>query len=124
MNELNQQVIEEFRANQGKVGGRYAKAPLLLLTTTGAKSGQAITRPVAYTRDGERFVVIASYGGGPKNPAWYYNLVAHPEATVEVGNERFRVKATVATGEERRRLYDRQAAQLPNFAEYEKKTKR
>ena len=124
LNDLNQQVIKEFRANHGKVGGRYAKVPLLLLTTTGAKSGRALTRPLAYTRDGERFVVIASYGGGPKNPPWYYNLVAHPEATVEVGSERFRVRATVATGEERRRLYDRQAAQLPNFAEYEKKTSR
>src|SRR5918999_972179 len=106
LQELNQQVIQEFRANHGKVGGRYEKAPLLLLTTTGAKSGRAITRPVAYTKDGERFVVIASYGGGPKNPAWYHNLVAHPEATVEVGRERLRVKAAVATGEERRRLYD------------------
>ena len=68
--------------------------------------------------------MIASFGGGPKNPAWYHNLVAHPEATVEVGSDRFRVRATVATGDERRRLYDRQAEQLPAFAEYEKKTKR
>jgi deazaflavin-dependent oxidoreductase (nitroreductase family) len=124
LNELNQQVIQEFRANQGKVGGRYAKVPVLLLTTTGAKSGRALTRPLAYTRDGDRLVVIASFGGGPKNPAWYHNLVAHPEATVEVGSERFRVKATVASGEERQRLYDRQAAQLPAFAEYQKKTTR
>jgi deazaflavin-dependent oxidoreductase (nitroreductase family) len=124
LNELNQQVIKEFRTNQGKVGGRYAKVPLLLLTTTGAKSGRALTRPLAYTRDGERLVVIASYGGGPKNPPWYHNLVAHPEATVEVGSERFRVRATVATGEERQRLYNRQAEQLPNFAEYPKKTTR
>jgi deazaflavin-dependent oxidoreductase (nitroreductase family) len=69
-------------------------------------------------------IVIASFWGAPKNPPWYYNLVANPEATVEVGNERFRVRATVATGEERRRLYDRQAEQLPAFAEYEKKTTR
>jgi deazaflavin-dependent oxidoreductase (nitroreductase family) len=124
LDELNQQVIQEFRANQGKVDGRYAKVPLLLLTTTGAKSGRALTRPLAYTRDGERLVVIASFGGGPKNPPWYYNLVAHPEATVEVGSERFRVRATVATGAERQRLYNRQAEQLPAFAEYEKKTKR
>jgi len=124
LNDLNQQVIKEFRENYGKVGGRYATVPLLLLTTAGAKSGRALTRPLAYTRDGERFVVIASFGGGPKNPAWYHNLVAHPEATVEVGSERFRVRATVATGEERRRLYNRQAEQLPAFAEYEKKTKR
>ena len=124
LNDRNQQVIKEFRANQGKVGGRYAEVPLLLLTTTGAKSGRALTRPLAYTRDGERLVVIASFGGGPKNPAWYHNLVAHPEATVEVGSDRFRVKATVASGKERQRLYARQAAQLPAFAEYEKKTTR
>ena len=124
LNELNQRVITEFRANHGKVGGRYAKTPLLLLTTTGAKSGRALTRPLAYTRDGERLVVIASFGGGPKNPPWYHNLVANPEVTVEVGSERFRARATVATGEERRRLYNRQAGQLPAFAEYEKKTTR
>ena len=124
LNDLNQQVIKEFRENHGKVGGPYAKVPLLLLTTTGAKSGRALTRPLAYTREGERLVVIASFGGGPKNPAWYHNLVTHPEATVEVGSERFRARATVATGEERKRLYDQQAAQLPNFAEYEKKTTR
>src|SRR5262245_19572443 len=79
MNDLNQQVIKEFRENHGKVGGSFSKVPLLLLTTTGAKSGQALTRPLAYTKDGERLVVIASFGGGPKNPSWYHNLVAHPE---------------------------------------------
>jgi deazaflavin-dependent oxidoreductase (nitroreductase family) len=124
LNDLNQKVIKEFRANQGKVGGRYANVPLLLLTTTGAKSGQALTRPLAYTRDGDHLVVIASFGGGPKNPSWYHNLVANPEATVEVGSERFRVRATVTTGEERQRLYNRQAEQMPNFAEYQKKTTR
>jgi deazaflavin-dependent oxidoreductase (nitroreductase family) len=124
LNELNQQVIKEFRANQGQVGGQYANRPLLLLTTTGAKSSRALTRPLAYTRDGERLVVIASFGGGPKNPSWYHNLVANPEATVEVGSERFRVKARVTTGEERQRLYNRQAEQMPNFAEYQKKTTR
>lgn len=124
LNELNQQVIKEFRANHGKVGGRYADRPLLLLTTTGAKSGRPHTTPLAYTRDGERFVVIASFGGGPQNPDWYHNLVANPEAIVEVGSERFRVRATVTTGEERQRLYDRQAEQMPAFAEYQKKTTR
>src|SRR5215510_15665611 len=82
-NDFNQKVISEFRANQGKVGGQLANRPLLLLTTTGAKSGRTITRPVAYTTDGDRLVVIASFGGGPKNPPWYYNLVANPVATVE-----------------------------------------
>jgi deazaflavin-dependent oxidoreductase (nitroreductase family) len=124
LHDVNQQVITEFRANQGKVGGQYATRPLLLLTTTGAKSGRTHTTPLAYTKDGERLVVIASFGGGPRNPAWYHNLVANPEATVEVGSERFRVKATVATGEERQRLYSRQAEQMPAFAEYQKKTSR
>jgi deazaflavin-dependent oxidoreductase (nitroreductase family) len=124
LNDFNQQVINEFRANQGKVGGRYANRPLLLLTTTGAKSGRALTRPLTYTRDGDRLVVIASFGGGPKNPSWYHNLVANPEATVEVGSERFRVRATVTTGEERQRLFNRQAEQMPAFAEYQQKTTR
>ena len=77
-NDFNQQVIQEFRANQGKVGGRLANMPLLLLTTTGAKSGRAITKPLVYTREGERIVIIASFAGGPKNPPWYHNLVANP----------------------------------------------
>jgi deazaflavin-dependent oxidoreductase (nitroreductase family) len=124
LNDLNQQVIREFRANQGKVGGRYANRSLLLLTTTGAKSGRSLTRPLAYTTDGDRIVVIASFGGAPKNPSWYHNLVANPEATVELGSERFRVRATVTSGEERQRLFDRQATQMPAFAEYQKKTTR
>ena len=95
-----------------------------MLTTTGAKNGKTYTNPLAYTKDGDRFVVIASFGGAPKNPSWYDNLVAHPEVTVEVGSERFKAKATVTTGEERQRLYDHQAEQIPAFAEYAKKTTR
>lgn len=124
LNDFNRRVIDEFRANQGKVGGQLANIPLLLLTTTGAKSGRAITKPLAYTKDGERFVVIASFAGSPRNPAWYNNLVANPEAIVEVGSERFRVRATVTTGEERQRLFNRQAALMPIFAEYQQKTSR
>jgi deazaflavin-dependent oxidoreductase (nitroreductase family) len=124
LNDLNQRVISEFRANQGKVGGRFANIPVLLLTTTGAKSGGALTRPLAYTTDGDRLVVIASFGGGPRNPSWYHNLVANPVATVELGSDRFQVRATVTSGEERQRLFDRQAKQMPNFAEYQKKTTR
>lgn len=124
MNDFNQKVITEFRANQGKVGGQFANVPILLLTSTGAKSGKTYINPVAYTKDGNRLVIIASKGGAPKNPSWYHNLVAHPEVTVEVGSERFRVKATVTTGEERQRLYDQQAKQMPNFVEYAKKTTR
>lgn len=124
LNDFNQQVIKEFRANQGKVGGQLANMPVLLLTTTGAKSGREITKPLVYTTDGDRIVIIASFAGGPKNPPWYYNLIANPEATVEVGSERFRVRATVTTGEERQRLFDNQAAQMPIFKEYQQKTTR
>lgn len=123
-NEFNLKLIEEFRANGGIVGGSYANRALLLLTTIGAKSGREYTTPVAYTRDGDRIVVIASFAGGPRNPDWYHNLVAHPTATVELGTERFTVKATITSGEERRRLFDQQAGQLPVFAEYQKKTSR
>lgn len=124
LNDFNQQVISEFRANQGKVGGQMTNMPVLLLTTTGAKSGRTITKPLVYTKDGDRIVIISSFAGGPKNPPWYHNLVANPEATVEVGTERFRVKAAVTAGEERQRLFNQQAAQMPIFADYEKKTTR
>jgi deazaflavin-dependent oxidoreductase (nitroreductase family) len=124
LNDFNQRIIDEFRANQGKVGGQFANAPLLLLTTTGAKSGRAITKPLAYTKDGDRIVLIASFAGAPKNPAWFNNLVANPVATVELGAERFQVRAKVMGGEERQRLYDNQARQIPVFADYQKKTPR
>ncbi len=124
LNDFNQQVISEFRANQGKVGGQMANLPLLLLTTTGAKSGQSITKPLAYTQDGDRLVIIASFAGGPKNPPWYHNLLANPEATVELGTERFRVRATPTSGEERERLFNQQAKQMPIFNEYRQKTTR
>src|SRR5215471_18542254 len=124
LQDFNQRVIREFRANQGKVSGPLANMPVLLLTMTGARSGRTITKPLVYTTDGDRLVVIASFAGAPKHPAGYHNLSAHPEAMVEVGSERFRVKATVTAGEERQRLFDRQAAQMPIFVEYQKKTSR
>ena len=124
LNDFNQQVMKEFRANQGKAGGQLAHMPLLLLTTTGAKSGRAITKPLVYTRDGDRIVIVASFAGGPKNPPWYHNLVANPEATVELGSERFRVRATATSGEERQRLFNRHAEQMPIFTEYQQKTTR
>jgi deazaflavin-dependent oxidoreductase (nitroreductase family) len=124
LNDFNQQVMKEFRANQGKAGGQLANMPLLLLTTTGAKSGRAITKPLVYTRDGDRIVIVASFAGGPKNPPWYHNLVANPEATVELGSERFRVRATATSGEERQRLFNRHAEQMPIFTEYQQKTTR
>ncbi len=123
-NDWNRQVIEEFRANGGKVGGMWEGRPLLLLTTTGAKSGQRRTSPVMYLRDGERLLVFASKGGAPTSPDWYHNLLAHPEVTVEVGNETYDAIATPITGEERDRLYARWAQMYPQFGEYQNKTTR
>ena len=124
LNDYNQRVTSEFRANQGKVGGQLANMPVLLLTMTGAKSGRTITKPLVYTTDGDRIVIIASFAGAPKSPAWYNNLVANPVATVEVGSERFQVRAAITAGEERQRLFDRQAEKMPIFADYQKKTTR
>src|SRR5438309_2987188 len=119
-NDYNNRLIEEFRADRSKFGGR----PLLLLTTTGARSGQRRTTPMMYVRDGDRLIVIASNVGAPTHPAWYHNLVAHPQVTVEVGNETYNATATVLTGEERDRLYARQAELYPQFGEYQSKTTR
>jgi deazaflavin-dependent oxidoreductase (nitroreductase family) len=124
LNNFNRQLIEEYRANGRVVTGPFAGGPILLLTTTGAKSGQQRTNPLAYTRDGDRLVVIASKGGAPTNPDWFRNLVAHPEATVELRGERFPVRASFPQEEERQRLYDQMAAKMPNFAEYQRKTTR
>lgn len=124
MDEFNQGAIREFRANQGKVGGQMEGMPLVLLTMTGAKTGRTLTRPLCYSRDGARIVVIASYGGAPHNPPWYHNLVANPVVEVEVGTEKFKARAAVTTGAERQRLFDAQARQMPFFADYQKKTKR
>lgn len=123
-NEFNRGIITEFRENEGKVGGMFAGAPMLLLTSAGAKSGKQHTTPVVYTTDGDRLVIIASKGGAPTNPAWYHNLVAHPTATVEVGTDKFDVDAKVTSGEERERLFNHQAELMPNFAEYQAKTTR
>ncbi len=124
LNEYNKQVITEFRANEGKVGGQMENMPVILLTMTGAKSGRTITKPLVYTTDGERIVVIASFAGAPHHPGWYHNLVANPEVTLEIGTERFRARAEVTSGEERQRLFDAQAAQMPIFHDYQKKTSR
>ena len=124
VSEWNRAIIDEFRANGGKVGGQFAGAPLLLLNTTGAKSGKQRTNPMMYLADGDRLLVFASKAGAPTNPDWYHNLVAHPTATVEVGEETFAVKAAEVTGAERDRLYAKQAELYPGFAEYEEKTDR
>jgi deazaflavin-dependent oxidoreductase (nitroreductase family) len=122
---FDQDIIEQFRANHGRIlRGPFAGRTLLLLTTTGARSGRPLTKPLGFTRDGDRYVVIASKGGSPTHPAWYHNLVANPRVTVEVGQERFEARASVAQGAERERLYAQQAAQIPVFAEYQRMTTR
>ena len=124
VNDWNKQIIEEFHANDGKVGGQFANMPLLLLHTTGAKSGQPRVNPVAYVNDGERYVVVASKAGAPTNPDWYYNVVANPDVTVEVGTDQFTAKATVAEEPERSQLYEKMVAKNPGFDEYRQKTTR
>ena len=120
----NVPIVDEFRANAGKVGGGFAGKTLLLLHTVGAKTGQERVNPVAYVRDGDRLVIIASKGGAPTNPAWYYNILAHPLVTVEVGTEEFQARAAVASEPERTRLYDKMVEMMPRFDEYRHKTKR
>lgn len=124
LNQYNKTVIEEFRANQGKVGGPMQNMPVVLITMTGNKTGRTITKPLVYSKDGDRMVLIASFAGAPKHPAWYLNLVANPEVTVEVGTEKFRAKVEEASGDERQRLFDAQATQMSVFNDYQKKTDR
>ena len=124
MSDWNAQIIEEFRANSGKVGGQFEGAPLLLLHTTGAKSGQARVNPMMYQADGENFAVFASKAGAPTNPDWYHNLVANPRASIEVGESTVNVIARIAEGEDRDRLWSRQKELYPGFSDYEAKTTR
>jgi deazaflavin-dependent oxidoreductase (nitroreductase family) len=124
LNDFNQKVIAEFRANQGKVGGQMAGMPLLLLTTTGNKTGRTLTKPLAYSKDGDRIFVIASFAGSPHNPAWFVNLEANPTVTIEVGAERFQARARITSGEERERLFKLQADKMGIFYDYQKKTTR
>jgi deazaflavin-dependent oxidoreductase (nitroreductase family) len=123
-NDWNQAIIDEFRANSGKVGGRFEGKTLLLLHTVGAKSGQERINPVAYVADGDRLVIIASKGGAPTHPDWYYNIRAHPLVTVEVGREKFQAQAAIATEPERTRLFNQMVAMMPGFADYQRKTTR
>src|SRR5215471_18778607 len=118
-------LVAQFRANAGRLtSGPFAGRTLLLLTTTGARSGQPLTKPLGFTRDGARYVVIASKGGSPTNPAWFHNLRANSRVTIEVGAEKFDAVASVPDGAERQRLYDQQAAQMPVFASYQEMTTR
>lgn len=124
-NAFNQRVIEEFRANRGRVGGPFEGGRLLLLTTEGARSGRPHTTPVGYLPDGaERVLVIASAGGSPRHPAWYHNLLAHPEVTVESGVFTYRARAVPLTGEERDLAFARAVESDPGWAEYQRKTRR
>jgi deazaflavin-dependent oxidoreductase (nitroreductase family) len=116
--DFNTQIIEEFHANEGRVGGRFEGATLLLLHHTGAKSGKARVNPLAYQSDDGRYVVFGSKGGAPTDPDWYHNLKAQPKATIEVGTDTIDVVASEATGEERERLFRAQADRFPVFAEY------
>jgi len=125
MSDRNQPIIDEFRANNGKVGGYFAGANVLLLHTVGAKSGKARTNPVVYVTDGDRLVIFASKGGADSNPDWYHNLRANPIVTVELGNEQFQARATPVIEEpERSRLYAKIVEHMPSFAAYEKRTSR
>ncbi len=124
MSDFNSKIIDEFRSHHGQVGGPFEGAPMIVLTTTGAKSGQPRTNPLVYLPDNDRVVIFASKAGAPTNPDWYHNLVANPRVTVELGDERFEADASVAQGEERDRLYAQQAAIMPGFAEYQEKTDR
>jgi deazaflavin-dependent oxidoreductase (nitroreductase family) len=124
VSDFNTQIIQEFRANDGKVGGGFEGAPLLLLHTTGAKSGQPRVAPVAYLADGDRWLVFASKAGAPTNPDWYHNLLANPEASIEIGTDNIAVVATELEGEERDRLFAKQVEVMPGFGEYQTKAGR
>ena len=124
MSDWNQTIIDEFRAKGGRGVGHFGDK-LLLLTTYGAKSGRPHTTPLAYHRDGDRYVIIASMGGAPKHPAWYHNLLANGDAEIEVGTEKIHVRATaIPSGPERDRLYEQQCQIMPGFRDYETMTER
>jgi len=122
MNDWNSQVIEEFRANGGTVGGPIAGMPILLLHHTGARTGQERVNPLAYQRVGDALAIFASKGGAPTNPDWYHNLRANPSATIEIGQETYPVVARVTEPDERDRIWEQQKRDFPNFAEYEQTT--
>lgn len=121
---FNERIVEEFRANDGVVGGPFEGRPLLLLHHVGAKTGVARVNPVAYQAVGDAYAVFGSNNGRETNPAWYHNLLAHPEVTIEVGTSTLDVTARETEGEERARIWERQKADRPAFAEYETKTSR
>jgi deazaflavin-dependent oxidoreductase (nitroreductase family) len=124
MADRNQEIIDEFRANDGRVGGHFEGRTLLLLHHRGARTGTERVNPVAYRRlSPDSVAVFATHSGGPTNPDWFHNLVANPDATVEIGTETFCVRARVAGDEERERIWERQKSDWPTFAEYDEQTK-
>ena len=123
-NDRNSRIINEFRTNAGKVSGYFEGKTLLLLHTFGAKTGRERVNPLAYVMDGDRYVVIASKGGAPENPDWYYNLLATPQVKVEIGTGEIYVKAVLTKEPERTHLYEKMVAMMPSFAEYRQKTNR
>ena len=125
MSDRNLGIIEEFRRNEGKVGGYFEGRPLLLLHATGRKSGQERINPLAYLRDGDRYAIFATMGGADVHPQWVRNLEVNPDVEIEVGTERFKGRATVLwEGPERDRIYAEQAKRWTQFGDYEKKTTR
>src|SRR6201986_995302 len=124
INAFNNSIVEEFRANGGKVGGQFAGAELLLLATTGAKSGQPRISPLAYFRVDGKLIIIGSFAGAPVNPGWVHNLRANPQAHVEVGTESFDVTARELPSDERDEIFPQLTAAAPGFAEYQSKTSR
>ena len=122
--DFNARIIEEFCANEGRVGGPFEGGTLLLLHHVGARTGTPRVNPLMYNRDGDRYVVFASKAGGPTNPDWYHNLKANPNTRIEVGTDTVDVVASEPTGNERDRLYNAQAELRPQFAEYQSKTDR
>jgi deazaflavin-dependent oxidoreductase (nitroreductase family) len=123
-NEWDRRIIEDFRAKGGNIGGQYTGVPLLLLTTTGAKSGEPRTRPLVYLSEGGRIYVFAGNRGAPTNPSWYHNLVAHPDVTVEIGTETFEARAIVVDSAEGDRLGRIQLQKIPGLAELQAKITR
>jgi len=124
MSNWNTAIIDEFRANEGRVGGNFEGAPMLLLHTVGARSGEPRVNPMVYRREGDAYIVFASKAGAPTNPDWYHNLVAHPDIEAEIGADTVTLTARVAEGEERERLWSAQKQVMPGFADYERKTSR
>ncbi|MEM7213623.1 MAG: nitroreductase family deazaflavin-dependent oxidoreductase [Pseudomonadota bacterium] len=122
MNAFNKPIIEEFRANAGEV--KSFPAPLLILTTKGARTGQVRENPLVFLEDGDRYIIIASFAGNPKSPPWYHNLVAHPDVQIEIGAETIQMRATVLDEPERTELYTRMETQMPTFTEYRESTDR